>query len=286
MSKTDWDSAEADAAKLPGWVRLMPALTGVAMLGGMLALPLLAGPVLGIDREGGFDAILADVQNTPWAPFAVIGLFIALGLTGFPQFLMIGGAVVALGPWAGIVCAWTGTMLSATVGFFLGHFFGGRLLRRYGGRRVNGMSQKIAKHGILASALVRNLPAGPFIMVNMVAGMSHMPIRKYWIGTGLGILPKTLLIAFLGQGLMSFVKTRSAEDLVLIAVGLAAWIGLIVLVRWAMKRSAVLQEVSFAKAEDELADSMEPATETGSRAEPAPAAAEAAPPGTPGTHRA
>jgi uncharacterized membrane protein YdjX (TVP38/TMEM64 family) len=170
-------------------------------------------------------------------------------------------------------------MTSATVGFFLGHFFGGTLLRRYGGRRINRVRQKIAKHGILASALVRNLPAGPFIMVNMVAGVSHMPIRKYWIGTGLGILPKTILIAFLGQGLMSFLETRATQDLILIIVGIAAWIALIVLVRWAMKRSAVLREVSFTETEPEDRQA-EQAAQTPSAA-PSPAMAPSRGPGSP-----
>ena len=42
---------------------------------------------------------------------------------------------------------------------------------------------------------MRSVPAGPFLIVNMVFGASSAKFRDYWAGMGIGILPKILLVA-------------------------------------------------------------------------------------------
>lgn len=205
--------------------------TGGWLLGlraGAIALALvLAAVMLGRALpEGAFDleSLASAARSTPWAPFAAIGIFIVLGQTGFPQFLMIAGAVMAFGPVWGSVLSWTGTMISSSAGFLLGHLFGAELLRRFGGARLNGMSERLGRHGIATIIVLRNVPSGPFVAVNMMAGLSHIGFRKYLIGTALGTLPKIAVIALFGAGFSSLMQERS----MLVIAGLAA-----VIVPWA-----------------------------------------------------
>ena len=56
---------------------------------------------------------------------------------------------------------------------------------------------------MLTSAIVRNVPTGPFLLVNMAFGVSNAKFRDYWIGMGLGIIPKIALVAFAGRSLLA-----------------------------------------------------------------------------------
>ena len=88
--------------------------------------------------------------------------------------VLIAAAVVAFGPWLGGAYSWVGTMVSACIGFALGRVFGGRLLREYGGEGVNRFIGLIGRNGLLASLVVRLVPAAPFVAVNMAGGATPM----------------------------------------------------------------------------------------------------------------
>ena len=228
--------------------RLYAAVALAAFVALTLGSVFLPG-LFGIKGADDITAILGDLRGTSWAPVAVVIVFVVLGLIGVPQFAMILGAALLLGPWLGIAASWVGTMISATIGFYLGKRFGASLVRRYGGRRVNSLSEAMGHHGILATALLRNLPAGPFIFVNMVAGLSHMSLAKYVIGTALGSLPKMLAVSFLGVSFFQLILEGEPIHL-LIAAGVGiAWLAFMyVLRRWWMRRSAALREIAAAAA--------------------------------------
>ncbi len=169
-------------------------------------------------------ALIESARDSAWAPLLVVSIYVLLNFAGVPQFLLVGGTIVVFGPWIGFAYGWFGTLCSSSVGFWLGHFFGGELLRRFGGSQVNSVSARLAKHGILTSAIVRVVPAGPAIMVNMVLGVSHISYARFLLGTALGITPKILLIALVSEGVMEFVDSGNTLVLGGIAVLVFAWI--------------------------------------------------------------
>ncbi len=174
--------------------------------------------------------IMNFIAESPFAPLGVVVLFSVMALAGVPQFLLIGVTVAIFGAVKGAAYAWGATMVSAWLTFSLGYFFGGGLLRRYGGR-LNEWSAFLGRHGILATALVRVVPTGPFIVVNMVAGASHISTAKFLTGTAFGTLPKTILIAILGDRLLSFMDTKDPLDLLIIAGVFGVWAAILVGVR-------------------------------------------------------
>ena len=126
---------------------------------------------------------------------------------------------------------------------------GGRWVRRFGGERVQRTIDFIGRHGILASGLVRVVPSAPFIVVNAAAGAAHIPMWKYWAGTGVGIIPKILLVAGLAAftpdanalkdgvaGLVDFFTTRDPAHLSIVALIVIGWLGFLILVRWLYRR--------------------------------------------------
>lgn len=132
----------------------------------------------------------------PWGVPALIIAFCACAFIGVPQFVLIGIAVYAFGPIWGSLWSWVATMCSGTITFWLGRLFGQQTLQRLGEGRIKRFTNFIAKNAFAASAIVRNAPAGPFLMVNMVFGAIRAPYLHYAGGMALGIIPKIAVIAF------------------------------------------------------------------------------------------
>lgn len=201
---------------------------GIALLG--LAYTF-GGTFLRLEGQDNVEALMNRWAGGPFAALGVMLIFSILAFIGMPQFILIAATVVVFGPWFGALYSWIATMVSALVGFVLGRVFAQRMLSRYGGRRLNEASRFIADHGILSSVLVRNVPSGPFIVINVAAGASVMSSAKFILGTAIGILPKIIFISLIGTGALVLLTHWRLEDFFLIAAVSALWIGLILILR-------------------------------------------------------
>lgn len=204
-------------------------LVSAALFGFVIFMFAYGEGVIRLDGELELREWLVNASESVWAPVAVVAIYIVLGLTGFPQFFLIGATVFAFRDElpTGIFYAWAATMASASFNFALGHFFGAGIVRRFGGARLNALSVFVGRRGILASGIVRVVPSAPFIVVNMAAGLSHIPYWKFALGTGVGILPKILMIALVGASALEFFLSRNPRDLVMIVVMIAAWLAIL-----------------------------------------------------------
>jgi len=177
-------------------------------------------------------AWLQESASSPWALPVTILIFTVAAFIGAPQFVLIAGAVVALGPARGFAYAWIATLVSASVDFWLARRFGAAVLRRYGGDAVNRISKFVGKTGFWSSLAVRIVPSAPFIVINLAAGASHMSYRAFVFGTGIGIVPKTAFVAFAGGSVVALANTGN----VVVALALAAAAGVwLIAVLWARK---------------------------------------------------
>lgn len=168
----------------------------------------------------------------PWElPAAIVG-FAALAFLGVPQFMLIAAAVVAFGPWRGFAYSWIGTMVSSMVGFYLGRAAGARALQRFSGPGVKRFMDQIGRNGFVASLVVRLVPSAPFIVVNMAAGVTPMPVRDFVFGTAIGILPKIGLTAFAGNSIARAMKGELGPGVAWLVVLVAAWVA----TGWAVRR--------------------------------------------------
>lgn len=139
---------------------------------------------------------IGEFASGPWGVPALILTFCGCAFIGVPQFLLIGISVYAFGPLWGAVWAWVATLCSGTITFWLGRFFGEATLQRFGRGRVKRFADFVAKNAFAASAIVRNVPTGPFLVVNMVFGAIRARFIDYLAGLALGLVPKIALVAF------------------------------------------------------------------------------------------
>jgi len=204
---------------------------------------------LNLERDGQLERLVSAAAQSHWAVPIIVAIFVLLALTGFPQVLLIAATIIAFGAGQGAFYAWLATMISATFTFGLGWWYGGRFARRFGGERVQSTIDFIGRRGVLASALIRLVPSAPFIVVNAAAGAARIPIWKYWLGTGAGIIPKIVLVAALGaaapdghslsegvEGVLAFLASRSPADFAGVGLVIVAWIAILLVARRAIAR--------------------------------------------------
>lgn len=173
---------------------------------GSLAAPIilvgLAKVLFDIDQSELF-ALLQSLSDSPWAIPITIALFCALAFIGAPQWMLITGTVLAFGVWEGGALSWVGSLTSASLGFGIGHKLGADRLQRVDASLVQKLTAAVQKNGFMTSLVVRLVPTGPAILVNLAAGVSRMKFQHFVAGTAIGIIPKILVICLISQGLIS-----------------------------------------------------------------------------------
>ncbi|MCB2006814.1 MAG: TVP38/TMEM64 family protein [Rhodoferax sp.] len=176
------------------WLLALAVLAVIALAIGWTATPL---------REWlDVDVVVSGLQRfgESFGPVAAtFGFALAMTLAVPLTFLTL-VALVAFGPWAGFACAMVGALLGAAASYGIGAFLGHEVLLRLAGPRINMLSQRMARRGLVAVILVRLVPVAPFAVINMVAGASHIRLRDLVLGTAIGMTPGTLaMMLFVDQ---------------------------------------------------------------------------------------
>lgn len=171
---------------------------------------------------------LQSLRGSVWGLPVVIGIFTIASFFGLPQWALITVSVVAFGPTIGAVYSWIATLVSAMLNFWLADLLGRERLSRLTGPRLGNVLDRIKRNGLLWSFVVRLVPTGPFILVNMAAGVSSITTRSFFIGTALGIIPKILVVALLAKGVFAGLDGRMMSFvfilLALSAIALTFWL--------------------------------------------------------------
>ena len=123
-------------------------------------------------------------------------LFTVGSLLLLPVTALTLAAGLAFRPVVGITVAWTATTTAAAIGHVLGRRVWRASLQRLAGARLNALSRRLGRRGILSTVLLRIVPIAPFMVVNLVAGATHVRVRDFVVGTALGTLPGIVLLVF------------------------------------------------------------------------------------------
>lgn len=205
----------------------------IIWLGVSLLLPvliLIAAQQLFDINQSEFFEWMQQLSSSPWAIPITIALFCGMAFIGAPQWMLITGTILAFGPWEGGCLAWFGSLIAAMLGFGLGHFAGAERLQRLDAKLINKLSAAVRKNGFMTSLVVRLVPTGPAILVNLAAGVSRMRFRHFVGGTAIGIIPKIIVIALISQG---FISGFSGSAMAVFFAGLA---GAAILLSWLARK--------------------------------------------------
>lgn len=209
------DLATAAVPAWKRWARFIPLLVivaGIALVFGTGLNRYLSLEMLQARRV----ALVQMVQAHPWQGLAIyMAAYVALVAFSIPGGMiatMTGGFL--FGPWLGAAAAATAATTGATVLFLVARTALGGLLksRAKAGGMVERVEQGVRTNAFSYLLVLRLIPAFPFWMCNICAGMVHIPLRTYVGATILGILPSTIIYASIGSGLGHvFEQGRSAD---------------------------------------------------------------------------
>jgi uncharacterized membrane protein YdjX (TVP38/TMEM64 family) len=177
------------------------------------------------------DSTLGEARREHWGLLATILVFTLTAYVGAPQIVLIGACVVAFGPEEGFWWAWIATIVSGAVTYYTGRLSSAETQKRFGGATGGRFTAFMGKNGFLASLIVRFVPTAPFVVVNMAFGAARVNFWAFIGGLALGVLPKTAIVAFAGDGIMDALEGELGSAALMGAIAIALWFVVVLVVR-------------------------------------------------------
>jgi len=165
-----------------------------------------------------------ELRESSLAPLYVMLVFVAAGLVVFPLTVLIGVTAIVFGPLLGIVYTLAGATLSGALTFAVGRHVNRQFVRGLAGRRLNDLSRRLGKRGLLAIVFARIVPVGPYTIVNIVAGASQIRWRDFLLGTVIGLLPGVIAASIFVDRVAAAIRDPGAGTFALLAAVGAALI--------------------------------------------------------------
>ncbi len=225
-----------------------------APLGRILALVLLLGGVglffgLGWQHQlnlaalqASRDQLLAWRQAAPLATAAGYGLVYVLvtglSLPGATVLTLAGGAIFGL-LWGSVLVSLAST-LGASLAFLLARTLLREPVRRRFGARLAPIEAGVRRDGAAYLLSLRLVPVFPFVLVNLLMGLTPMPLWRYAVVSQLGMLPATVVYVNAGTQLAGLSSLKGILSPALLGsfalLGLLPWLARLLLDRWRLWR--------------------------------------------------
>ncbi len=144
-----------------------------------------------------------------------------------PAFLLTFANANLFGWWQGAILSWTSAMAGATVCFFIARILGRDAVEKLNSRSsLQQIDKFFEQHGKMSILIARLLPFISFDIVSYAAGLTSMSFGSFFIATGIGQLPATIVYSYVGGMLTGGTKLMVNALLILFALS-----GLIFLLR-------------------------------------------------------
>lgn len=139
-----------------------------------------------------------------WGPQAAAVSFFLMILQAIvaplPAFLITFANASLFGAFWGGILSWTSSMAGAALCFYLARILGRDAVEKLTGKTVlesvDGFFTRYGKHTIL---ICRLLPFVPFDPVSYAAGLTSLRFRAFFVATGIGQLPATIVYSCVGS---------------------------------------------------------------------------------------
>ena len=138
-----------------------------------------------------------------------------------PAFLITFANANLFGWWQGAILSWSSAMLCFCIARILGRDVAEKLTSKAGLQQIDVFFER---HGNLSILIARLLPFISFDYVSYAAGLTSMSFWGFFVATGIGQLPATIVYSYVGGMLTGGAKLLVTGLLILFALS-----GLIVL---------------------------------------------------------
>jgi uncharacterized membrane protein YdjX (TVP38/TMEM64 family) len=175
-------------------------------------------------------------HDSPLAMLAMLACFVVGGLVVFPVNLLIATAIVVFGPLIGTPIALAGSLASAALLHQIGCSFPEHAWTRIANAHVERIRERVARHGVLAVAIVRVLPIAPYSIVSLAGGVAGIARAPFLVGTALGMLPGILLYALFADRAREVIANPRPLSWAMLSFAVLLIIAIALLLRFYRKR--------------------------------------------------
>ena len=161
-----------------------------------------------------------------WAPIISFILMILQSIAApLPAFLITFANAALFGWVKGAILSWSSAMVGAAVCFFIAKYLGRdvveKLTSKFAIESVDSFFDKYGKHTIL---IARLLPFISFDLVSYAAGLTSMSFISFFVATGIGQLPATIVYSYVGGMLTGGAKLMMMGILTLTALSVLIYV--------------------------------------------------------------
>jgi uncharacterized membrane protein YdjX (TVP38/TMEM64 family) len=149
------------------------------------------------------DALVAFYENHRVAMvsgfIAVYVIQTALSLPGAAVLSLAAGAI--FGAIMGTLYANIGATVGATAAFLVARYLFHNVIQKKFGPRLEKLNRELETRGLNYLLFLRLVPVFPFFLINLGAGLTRMPLRTFFLGTMVGIIPGSFVFCNAGASL-------------------------------------------------------------------------------------
>lgn len=155
-----------------------------------------------------------------WAPIVSFFLMIFQSVAApLPAFLITFANASLFGWVKGAILSWMSAMAGAALCFYIARFYGrGTVEKLTGKANLESIDRFFEKYGNYAILIARLLPFVSFDIVSYAAGLTSMSFASFFIATGIGQLPATIIYSYVGGMLTGGVKSFVTGLLILFSL--------------------------------------------------------------------
>lgn len=161
-----------------------------------------------------------------WAPIVSFLLMILQSVAApLPAFVITFANAAIFGWINGAILSWVSAMVGATLCFYIAKILGRdtveKLTSKFALKSVDQFFDTYGKHTIL---IARLLPFISFDLISYAAGLTSMNFISFFIATGIGQLPATIVYSYVGGMLTGGAKLMMMGILILFAISILIYL--------------------------------------------------------------
>lgn len=156
-----------------------------------------------------------------WAPLVSAVLMILQSLIApLPAFVITFANGLLFGAWWGALLSWSSAMVGAALCFFIARSLGRPAVEKLvgGSTALAGADKFFDRFGRRAILIARLLPFVSFDVISYAAGLTSMGFWPFFLATGIGQIPATIVYSYLGQNMTSSVRVVFFSFVVFLAI--------------------------------------------------------------------
>lgn len=138
--------------------------------------------------------------------FAVYVVISALSIPGAALFTLLGGTLFPL--WQGVLLVSFASTLGATLAMLTSRYILRDGIQRRFSLQLKTVNEGIDRNGAFYLFALRLMPLFPFFLVNLLAGLTALGVRRYWWISQLAMLPATVIFLNAGRELGKLTSLR------------------------------------------------------------------------------